>query len=157
MASRAEYQREWRKKNPDKTAAYCKKYKQDNKYTILQSQLNWRNKNKDQITVYNSQYLKENLSRIVTRNRNKRAKYRNSEGSHTLQDILDLLISQNNLCNGCQSDLVKFDVDHIIPLSRGGSNSPNNLQILCPHCNRSKNDKTMEEWLEHKDKILKNG
>lgn len=31
-----------------------------------------------------------------------------------------------------------MDVDHIIPQSRGGTDSRYNLQVLCSHCNRSK-------------------
>ena len=31
-----------------------------------------------------------------------------------------------------------MDVDHIVPQSRGGDNSRYNLQLLCKHCNRSK-------------------
>lgn len=42
-----------------------------------------------------------------------------------------------------------FDVDHIRPLSRGGSNWPDNLACACASCNRSKNDKTLDEWLIH--------
>ena len=32
----------------------------------------------------------------------------------------------------------QMDVDHIVPQSRGGDHSRYNLQVMCPHCNRSK-------------------
>ena len=35
-----------------------------------------------------------------------------------------------------------IDIDHIIPQSKGGTNTPENLQCLCIHCNRSKGNKT---------------
>jgi HNH endonuclease len=38
---------------------------------------------------------------------------------------------------GCKENL---EYDHIIPLSRGGSNTERNLQILCEACNRRKSD-----------------
>lgn len=31
-----------------------------------------------------------------------------------------------------------MDIDHIVPKSKGGSNSRENLQCICKHCNRSK-------------------
>ena len=33
-----------------------------------------------------------------------------------------------------------IDVDHIVPKSKGGTNSRYNLQCICKHCNRSKRD-----------------
>jgi hypothetical protein len=50
-----------------------------------------------------------------------------------------------NRCCVCQDPRV-LEVDHRIPLSRGGSNSWENLWTLCRACNRSKGAKTLEEW-----------
>ena len=35
-----------------------------------------------------------------------------------------------------------FQIDHIIPLSKGGTNEEENLWLLCETCNRAKSDKT---------------
>ena len=52
----------------------------------------------------------------------------------------------NYLCEYChaseQWQYVKFTVDHVIPLDRGGSNSLDNLALACFHCNRRKSNKT---------------
>lgn len=37
-----------------------------------------------------------------------------------------------------------MDADHILPKSKGGDNSRYNLQLLCSHCNRSKQASTSE-------------
>ena len=37
-----------------------------------------------------------------------------------------------------------FEVDHIIPQSRGGTDHLENLQLLCPSCNRIKGDRPQE-------------
>jgi diadenosine tetraphosphate (Ap4A) HIT family hydrolase len=44
------------------------------------------------------------------------------------------------LCGATKKERL-LDVDHIKPRSRGGTNDPWNLQVLCSRCNRSKRDK----------------
>jgi len=47
-------------------------------------------------------------------------------------------------CVSCGRKFRKGDVeiDHILPQSLGGSDSLDNLQCMCRHCNRSKKDST---------------
>lgn len=50
-------------------------------------------------------------------------------------------------CQYCGVRGVQLQCDHIIPVSRGGSNDLSNLATACRKCNLSKHDKTPEEWL----------
>lgn len=40
------------------------------------------------------------------------------------------------------------DPDHVLPLSRGGSNDISNILPCCSLCNSDKRDLTLEEWSE---------
>ena len=56
---------------------------------------------------------------------------------------------QEGRCAGCRMDFPFkiFEVDHIIPQARGGTDHLDNLQLLCPHCNRIKGDRPQEYLL----------
>lgn len=43
-------------------------------------------------------------------------------------------------CRICRKSGVELEVDHIVPVSRGGADTVDNLQTLCKICNRSKSD-----------------
>ena len=53
---------------------------------------------------------------------------------------------QEGRCNGCRVEFPFriFDVDHIVPQSRGGTDHIENLQLLCSHCNRLKGNRPQE-------------
>ena len=57
----------------------------------------------------------------------------------------DLYGRQEGKCTGCKFDFQFkiMEVDHVVPQSRGGSDHPDNLQLLCPNCNRIKGDRDM--------------
>ena len=49
-------------------------------------------------------------------------------------------------CTYCEDTEAAMCVDHIVPLSRGGSNDPDNLTACCIPCNSSKSDRLLSEW-----------
>lgn len=63
---------------------------------------------------------------------------------------------QEGVCIGCQTHFPfrVMDVDHILPQSKGGTDHPNNLQMLCSGCNRSKGGRTMAVWKSVQNKSI---
>lgn len=45
-------------------------------------------------------------------------------------------------CTRCRAEN-DLEFDHIIPISKGGSNTENNIELLCKSCNRRKSDKIL--------------
>ena len=53
---------------------------------------------------------------------------------------------QEGLCAGCKGDFPfkLYEVDHMVPQSKGGTDHLDNLQLLCGNCNRVKGDRPQE-------------
>ncbi len=91
-------------------------------------------------------WRKNNKERHKANSINYRARKRSADGQFNEQNIFDLFKKQKGRCV-CNTKLTCYHIDHKNPLSRGGSNWPRNLQLLCERCNTSKGAKTMKEWL----------
>ncbi len=57
-----------------------------------------------------------------------------------------LLLKYEYRCVYCGKTDVPFEVDHIRPRSRGGSDRISNLCLACHECNQAKGNKTAAEW-----------
>lgn len=61
------------------------------------------------------------------------------------KDKSEILKACNGICSHCGKKITDdFTVEHMIPLSHGGDNSPENLAALCEACNIEKADRIVE-------------
>tara|TARA_R110000782_G_scaffold61405_2_gene126491 strand:- start:218 stop:706 length:489 start_codon:yes stop_codon:yes gene_type:complete len=59
----------------------------------------------------------------------------------------NIIWRDNNRCQYCNKKFLscEFTLDHIMPKSRGGENTWNNLVACCKKCNQLKSDRTPQE------------
>lgn len=57
-----------------------------------------------------------------------------------------LLAKFERTCAYCKARSVPLEIEHIIPISRGGSNCASNVTLACRPCNQLKGNKTAEEF-----------
>ena len=83
------------------------------------------------------------------------AKRRCAVGVFNKSDVVKKLEQQKFKCVACNTNIKKnYHVDHIVPLARGGTNWPDNIQCLCPSCNLSKNAKDPIKWAQENGRLL---
>lgn len=80
----------------------------------------------------------------------RRARKRGADGHHTKADLAEVFQAQGGRCAYCKVNLnrKKKQVDHIVPLARGGSNARANIQYLCAPCNQTKNARDPIEFAQ---------
>lgn len=104
---------------------------------------------------YNPQYYLSETARAKKRARdlNRRAlkATANKTCRITIEIINAVMDKYGYRCAYCGCDCsTKYEIDHKIPLSRNGTNDFSNLALSCPHCNRSKRNKTDDEYCGHR-------
>ena len=137
-SARAEYNRQYYHANRDRIIAHVKSYYEANREARLRYLRNWQEKNQDRHGANKRASVLRRLAR-------KRA----AQGNHTAKDVERQYEAQKGKCYYCQANVGDvYHVDHVIPLSRGGSNGPENIVVACAPCNQSKSDKMPHEWPE---------
>ena len=129
------YDREWKKNNPDRVRAYAQKYYGAHSKEYKERAYQWRDRNPEEHASH---------------------QHRNKARRRALME--------NALCASCtpsleRATLAKWygdkclycggafeDIEHFIPLSKGGMHCWNNLVPACKSCNTSKGGKFPWDW-----------
>ena len=170
---RSEYKKEYDRVHREESAWYreCNKerlklqkaqYYEDNRDELLIKVKVYAETNSEAISVYHAKHYQQNSDRIKANvaswnkeNPDKRATYESRRralkagngGSHTTEERLLKFAQLGHHCVYCWQK-TKLTIDHIIPLSRGGSDEIDNIVPACHSCNSKKHDKTAEEYLQ---------
>ena len=137
------YNREFHRRNPEPKKARDRKYRQEHTEEINAYIRDYK-RNNEKFRAYNDeynrQYRKLHPEKSAQYFNNRRARILQAGGEFTSRDWKKLCKQYNYtcLCCGRREPEIKLTVDHVIPLSIGGTNSIDNIQPLCQSCNSSK-------------------
>jgi 5-methylcytosine-specific restriction endonuclease McrA len=137
---RKAYMKKYRQDHLDKITARERKYSEEKKDAKRAYDIAYNEKNKDKKRAqYFDWYKREGAKEIIKRCfHNRRARIKNAQGTIKRGEWLELCEKFGNQCLRCGARGVKLTLDHIVPLSKGGSNTIDNAQPLCKSCNSRK-------------------
>lgn len=142
-------------RNAETIKQRAKAHKQANPERALELRQAWYEANKAAVIQRVTDWNGAHPGASCNRGRNYRARVRGAEGFHTVADIEALFTKQGGKCVYCRVSLRKgYHVDHIQPLSKGGSNWPSNLQLLCARCNNNKRATDPVEYARRNGRLL---
>lgn len=158
----------WDKANPEKRRKYGAKYRAENiektkarsakryasnpeKHKALMAE--WRANNPEKCKALAAKWQANNLElkRIYSHNR----RFKQKSGALSKDIASRLYKAQKGKCACCGKPLGDdYHLDHKMPLALGGTNTDDNIQLLCPTCNLSKGAKHPVDFMQQRGFLL---
>lgn len=137
MKDRKEYKRQWYKSNHEKCLSNKREYYLSNREKILEYQRQWRAKNRLKKREMDKKWRQEHSTEKILQNLVRRARIKGTTvDNFRKEEISNWSTKVCGICHKLIED--GFHIDHIIPLSKGGTHTIDNLQLAHPFCNLSK-------------------
>lgn len=134
----------YRQRNKERRRAQMKIWNEHNKARKRFLRRRWHLAHKEEENTKSRERVREweiaNRERCRTRLRLRRAMERGAKGSHTEEQWLQLVAFLDERCACCRKRK-KLSLDHIKPVTWGGSHYLANVQPLCRKCNSEKGDR----------------
>lgn len=164
--------KQYHAENRDRRREYSRLYHLKNKLAISEYKKKWVSDNRDHVNKRNLEYAKRNPEKHRNwcnkwRKKNPH-KMRASESIRrnfergAVRDMASVQQFYLNIenqevlnCTYCGKLITRSEVrvDHIIPISKGGHHTADNLAVSCHWCNTSKCDRLLSEWPKCPEKL----
>lgn len=158
------WSREYVRKNLEKVRQYKHNYYMEHKDEVREYNQEYRETHKEEMASYFHDYYLEHTDEIKTRikewdktesgklsrknaNHRRKARMRSIEGDYSKDDLKQALEFFNYQCAYSGEPLEQhYHIDHVIPVSKGGTNYIWNIVPANSGPNGTKRDNEMEEW-----------
>jgi 5-methylcytosine-specific restriction endonuclease McrA len=113
---------------------------------LKRRQREWREANPDRYREIHTGWKQRNKDRVNAGTHSRRNRLVENGGHWTAAEWQALKEAQDFRCLMCgqREPDVTLTVDHVVPVSKGGSNDISNLQGLCKPCNSTKHDRILD-------------
>jgi 5-methylcytosine-specific restriction endonuclease McrA len=138
----------YRRKNSESIKVYNKEYRIENKESVAAKDKEYHDKNKERYSILRKEYLEKNKDKLRAQAHISRSEKLGLPYQLTETDITSLYSYFNNQCPITGSEDVQ--VDHFIPIAKGGETSLKNLILLKRNLNATKWISNPFEWAVRK-------
>lgn len=127
--------------NPEVVRERVNKYRVANLEKVKKAKAEYRIKNPEKVKAL-----------AIVSSHGRRARLKAAAGKLSRDIFQRLVVLQMGRCACCRVALLsaKPHLDHVIPLAAGGSNSDDNVQLLCSDCNLSKGKKDPVQFMQER-------
>jgi len=134
------------KAHPETNKRNCKRYYEKYRDKILEKNRTLYIENHEELRAKAKAYYEKNPEKFQVWRHTRRARLANTLRTLTTSQWEAVLTLFGKACAYCQRSDVPVTMDHVHPISKGGSHTEANVVPACRSCNASKNNKTLEEW-----------
>jgi 5-methylcytosine-specific restriction endonuclease McrA len=139
LKSKREYAKQWNKDHPDAHRKHCRDWARNHREESRQRNAIWQKENPEKARAKLQAWRAKNRQKKIEYDRTRRVKKNGASGYHTSEQFKDLCFAFKNMCVCCLQDKPLTE-DHIVPLSKGGTDNIENIQPLCKSCNSKKHN-----------------
>lgn len=104
----------------------------------------WEKVGNNYVVVHHADVVSSTINSYHSKLRRDRSA-KSARRAPAAQVLMAAIAAGTEACAVCGT-VEHLQIDHIVPRSRGGSDEPENLQVLCIQCNSSKNNRDWDEW-----------
>ena len=140
LPHRIEARRKYQEEHKEQISEYKKRWAAENEDRVSASRRRHYERNRDEVIARSEKWAEDNPERVrlakADNRRKRRAAKHASPGGFSAEEFKALCESYDNKCLACGDTEATLEADHVVPLTRGGTDDIGNIQPLCGSCNR---------------------